>query len=207
MASRASCGTTFSVVYGLGLLLAGCRGETTPKSEPPRSVASQEAEPKPSVSTGEVPAQATETPLDGTEHGSTTRPSDDAKALSQTVAEEVAPVPGPPLSREAVASTFRQWWATFSPELAGPESARRTLDDLVKAGSTPREEDCAELAEHVRQRAPFGSPQLLHGDPSALEGRTDRCWWLHHDGFMGPGLGAALASDGRVLAVWVVLEG
>jgi hypothetical protein len=68
-------------------------------------------------------------------------------------------------------------------------------------------EACDELAEHVSARAPVGSPELLFGDPSALRGRTDRCWWLHHDGLLSTGLGAALASDGRVLVVWVVLEG
>jgi hypothetical protein len=119
-----------------------------------------------------------------------------------------AALEGPPLAADAVAPAFGRWWVPWSKAQLAAHPLRVTLDEHVASGKpTVRSEACDELAEHVRERAPAGSPELLHGDPSALLGRTDRCWWLHYDGIMGPGLGAALTTHGRVLVVWIVLEG
>lgn len=115
--------------------------------------------------------------------------------------------PGPPLSATDVVPTFQRWWKAWSPEHLASHPLRVTLDERVAAGGRAKQEACDVLAEHVSERAPTGSPELLLGDPAALRGRGDRCWWLHHDGMMGPGLGAALASDGTALVVWIVSEG
>ena len=125
-----------------------------------------------------------------------------------TTTNPPTPAPaGPPLAAEAVVPHFQRWWKAWSGEHMATHPLKATLDERVAAAGTVRSEACDVLAEHVSARAPAGSPELLFGDPAALRGRSDRCWWVHHDGMMGAGLGAALASDGRVLVVWVVLEG
>lgn len=115
--------------------------------------------------------------------------------------------PGPPLAAAEVAPAFQRWWAPWSSEHLRAHPLKQGLDERVAAGGHAKPQACDALAEHVTERAPAGSPELLYGDPAALRGRGDRCWWLHHDGMMGPGLGAALASDGTVLVVWIVSEG
>lgn len=100
-----------------------------------------------------------------------------------------APPLGSMLAPDAAVPTFRRWWATWSGEHLAANPLRDRLDELVARGGTARTEACDVLAEHARERAPVGSSELLYGDPAALLGRTDRCWWLHHDGMMGPGLG------------------
>jgi hypothetical protein len=196
MAWRISCGMILRRGIAIGVVLAGgCRGETAPVSEPPPaatrgpspSAAPQEREPTRAEADGKEPTMTTPEP---------------------SPAPDTAPVPlGPPLAAGEVAPAFQRWWATWSSEHLAAHPLRARLDERVKAGGNAKAEACDVLAEHVRGRAPVGSPELLYGDPAALLGRSDRCWWLHHDGMMGAGLGAALASDGRVLAVWVVLEG
>lgn len=115
--------------------------------------------------------------------------------------------PGPPLAAAQVVPTFQRWWKPWSSEHLAAHPLEDRLDELVAAGGHAKQEACDVLAEHVAARAPTGSPELLLGDPAVLRGRGDRCWWVHHDGMMGPGLGAALASDGTVLVVWIVSEG
>lgn len=191
MACRISCGMirsgrALAIVIALA---AGCRGETAP-SEPPKPATAEagpgaakvpEPEPEPVRAPEEAPV-------------TTTNPSTPERT-------------GPSLSTEAVVPHFQRWWKEWSAERMATHALRGRLDELVAAGGTVKPEACDVLAEHVSTRAPVGSPELLFGEPDALRGRTDRCWWVHHDGMMGAGLGAALASDGRVLAVWVVLEG
>lgn len=178
------------------VLGGGCRGD--PRSEPPPapSRAPVEDEASEQSSTMQDPAADLQAPEDVVEKPPMTTPE-----------TNVPPPLGPPLSTDAVVPSFRRWWATFSGDQLTSHPLRATLDERVATGGTVRAEACDTLAEHVRERAPKGSPELLHGDPASLDGRTDRCWWLHHDGMLGPGLGAALASDGRVLAVWIVVEG
>ena len=186
MAWRISCGmirrqgvlASVLVVAGLG----GCRGEAAAPSEPPKAV----------VGSG-APPITKEAPM---------------TTVSPIPEPEPEPEPaGVPLTAEAVTPHFQRWWSKWSPEHLASNPLRVTLDERVAAGGTVKAEACEVLADHVSARAPTGSAELLFGDPAALRGRTDRCWWLHHDGMMGAGLGAALASDGRVLVVWVVLEG
>ena len=117
------------------------------------------------------------------------------------------PEPGPPLTADTVVPHFQRWWKQWSSEHLAAHLQKATLDERVAAGAAAKLEACAVLAAHVEERAPVGSPELLFGDPATLRGRGDRCWWLHHDGLMGPGLGSVLASDGTVLVVWVVREG
>lgn len=169
-------------------IAGGCRGEAAAPSEPPPASA---AAPSPS------PAK--------TEPAASKAPAEPPMTTPEPSPEPASP--GPPLAPEAVAPHFQRWWAAWSKEHLAAHPLRATLDERVAAGGTVKAQGCDALAEHVQARAPLGSPELLHGDPAALRGRTDRCWWLHHDGMMGAGLGAALASDGRVLVVWVVLEG
>ena len=108
---------------------------------------------------------------------------------------------------DAVVPHFQRWWKVWSSEHLATHPLVATLDERVAAGGHAKQEACDVLAEHIAERAPAGSPARLFGDPAALRGRSSRCWWLHHDGMMGPGLGAALASDGTVLVVWIVSEG
>ena len=169
----------------VGLLASGCRGEAAAPSEPPKA--------------GEAAKPAESSP-EGTQ---TTK---EAPVTTTTPSPEPEPA-GPPMAAEAVVPHFQRWWKTWSAEHLVGNPLRDRLDARVAAGGTVKSEACEVLAEHVKARAPVGSPELLFGDPAALHGRTDRCWWLHHDGMMSTGLGAALASDGRVLVVWVVLEG
>jgi hypothetical protein len=114
---------------------------------------------------------------------------------------------GPALAAEAVVPHFQAWWKTWSSEHLVGHPLKARLDERVAAGGTAKEEACDVLAAHVEERAPAGSQELLYGDPAALRRAGERCWSVHHDGMMGPGLGGALANDGAVLAVWVVLEG
>lgn len=191
MAWRISCGMIHRgfVLASVLCFAGGCRGEAAAPSEPPPAPGA--AAPSAPV---EASAPARETPK---EPPMTTTPVPSSEPAS----------PGPALAAEAVVPHFQRWWAAWSKEHLAAHPLRVTLDERVAAGGTSKPQACDALAEHVRERAPLGSPELLHGDPAALRGRTDRCWWLHHDGMMGPGLGAALASDGQVLAVWVVREG
>lgn len=117
------------------------------------------------------------------------------------------PPPGPPLAAADVVPAFQRWWTPWSSEHLAAHPLKARLDELVTAGGHAKQEACDVLAEHVAARAPAGSPELLLGDPAVLRGRSERCWWLHHDGMIGAGLGAALAADGTVLVVWIVSEG
>lgn len=112
-----------------------------------------------------------------------------------------------PLAADAVVPHFQRWWKRWSSQHLAADPRRTTLDERVAAGGAARSTACDVLATHVEERAPAGSPELLLGDPATLRGRGGQCWWLHHDGLMGPGLGSALAEDGTVLVVWVVREG
>lgn len=170
------------------VLVGGCRGETAP-SEPPKAGEPAPSELAPAKAPAPPSEQSEPTPM------TTTPPSPEPEP------------PGPPLAAEAVVPHFQRWWKAWSRGHLASHPLRATLDERVAVGGTVKAEACDALADHVKARAPAGSPELLHGDPAALRGRSDRCWWLHHDGMMGPGLGAALGSDGRVLVVWVVLEG
>lgn len=185
MAWRISCGMIqrrCSAAVMLLVITGGCRGEPAAPSEPPKAT-TPAAGPSPATTKKDEPMPTTPAPT-------------------------AAPEPlGPALAAEAVAPAFGRWWAAWSKEHLATHPLRATLDERVAAGGTVKAHACDELAAHAHERAPVGSAELLYGNPAALRGRTDRCWWLHHDGMMGPGLGAALASDGRVLVVWVVREG
>jgi hypothetical protein len=186
VASRISCGMIHRLLRraaAVVVLAAACRGEVAPSEPPP---ATAPAEPT-AASAGVEPRK---------EEATVTAPS-----------HPDPPPPGPALAPEAVVPHFQRWWATWTKEHLATHPLRVTFDERVAAGGTVKAEACDVLAEHVAERAPAGSPELLYGDPSALRGRSDRCWWLHHDGMLSAGLGAALGRDGQVLVVWVVLEG
>jgi hypothetical protein len=188
MAYRISCGMIRSALALVIGLAAGCRGETAAPSEPPKAATAEAGRGAAKAPEAEPERAPEEAPV------TTTNPPTPERT-------------GPSLSTEAVVPHFQRWWKEWSAERMATHPLRGRLDELVAAGGTVKAEACDVLAEHVSTRAPVGSPELLLGDPAALRGRSDRCWWVHHDGMMGAGLGAALASDGRVLAVWVVLEG
>lgn len=137
-------------------------------------------------------------------------PSRDDASEPEPTATEPAPTPelaAPPIARDQVVATFQRWWTPFSNAQLTSHPLRAQLDALAAAGGTPKQDACERLASHVDERAPAGSPALLHGAAARLREQDQPCWWLHHDGMMGPGLGAVLASDGRVLVVWIVSEG
>jgi hypothetical protein len=202
MVLRISCGTIRSSIIVIGLVLGGCRGESAPAIEPPTRLGPAHDD---AIVGSEVRDAATPDAVDPADDARQT--SSDGRPESPAPEERSPPPVGTPLASDAIAASFRRWWVTFSRDQLASHPDREWLDQRVDATTTPRARSCDELAEHVRQRAPAGSPELLYGDASALEGRTDRCWWLHHDGMLDSGLGAALGSDGRVLAVWIVLEG
>jgi hypothetical protein len=196
MACRISCGMIHSGV-AIAIVLAGaagCRGDASAPSEPPRDVGAAEA------GAGEAKAREAEPSAQGTQ-------TTETKEASVTTTPPTPEPAGPPLSTEAVVPQFQRWWKTWSVDAMAGHPLKARVDELVAAGGTVKAEACDVLADHVTERAPMGSAELLFGDPAALRGRGDRCWWVHHDGMLSAGLGAALASDGRVLAVWVVLEG
>jgi hypothetical protein len=193
MACRISCGMIRSGLALVLALAAGCRGETAAPSEPPKAAAKTEADREPDHGAAKVPETEAE------------RAPEEAPVTTTT-----PPIPernGPSLSAEAVVPHFQRWWKEWSAAHMATHPLKGRLEELVATGGTVKSQACDVLAEHVSTRAPMGSPELLFGDPDALRGLGDRCWWVHHDGMMGAGLGAALAIDGRVLAVWVVLEG
>ncbi len=204
MAWRASCGTILrsrprrsarsrarvpALALAWGLVAAGCRGEPT------RTASGVEA-PATGHEAGrraaEAPAPPEPTPM--TRPAAPTPPPADAEP------------PGPPLAAEEVVPTFRRWWAPWSKAQLAGHPLQATLDERVAAGGTVRSEACGWLEAHVRERAPEGSPERLYWDLAKIA-QDAPCWWIHHDGMMGPGLGAALTRDGRVAAVWVVREG
>jgi hypothetical protein len=194
MACRISCGMIRRAVVLAVMLAAGCRGGAAAPSEP--LTAAGAAEPSGSMEK----ARKVEPRAEGTQR------TKEASVTTTPPSPEPEPA-GPPLAAEAVVPHFQRWWKPWSNEHLAANPLKEELDERVAAGATAKSEACEQLAAHVSARAPVGSPELLFGDPAALHGRTDRCWWLHHDGMMSTGLGAALASDGRVLVVWVVLEG
>jgi hypothetical protein len=112
-----------------------------------------------------------------------------------------------PLAASDVIPTFKHWWKEWAPEHLASHPLKAKLDELVAMGGRAKQVECEALANQVDERAPSGSPELLLGDAVKLRGSTGQCWWLHHDGLTGPGLGAALAADGTVLAVWIISEG
>ena len=171
--------------------LGGCRGEVAAPIEPPKAAVS---EPSPRKQPDEHAP-----PLAGTQEPSMTTPPRAPRPANEP--------PGPPLAAADVVPTFQRWWNAWAPEHLASHPLRDRFDELVAADGHAKPQACDELAEHVSARAPAGSPERLFGDPAALRGRGDRCWWLHHDGMMGAGVGAALASDGTVLVVWIVSEG
>lgn len=198
MAWRASCGMIHKGV-AMAVVLGGCRGEMATPSEAPKAATA------PSQSAAEdreaVPNEASEETV-----VTSPRPSPPPESSSSPEPSPLPEPPGPPLAAADVVPHFQRWWKVWSSEnLTNPRKA--TLDARVAARGTVEAEACDVLGEHVKKHAPVGSPELLFGDPAALLGRGDRCWWVHHDGRIGPGVGAALASDGTVLVVWVVLEG
>jgi hypothetical protein len=169
------------------VLAGGCRGEASAPSEPPKAAeaakTAETAEPAESA----AKAREAESSAEGTQ----------TKEASVTTTPPSPEPAGPPLAAEAVVPHFQRWWKAWSPEHLATNPLQARLDELVAAGGTVKAQACDVLADHVEERAPTGSPELLYGTPAALRGRTDRCWWLHHDGMMGAGLGAALASDVR----------
>jgi hypothetical protein len=198
MACRISCGMIRRAVVLAVVLASGCRDEATAPSEPPKAAeAGKPAEPAEPSSPGKTREA---------EPSAGTQTTKEASVTTTPPSAEPEPA-GPPMAAEAVVPHFQRWWKTWSGEHLVGNPLRDRLDKRVAAGGKVKSEACEVLADHVKARAPVGSPELLFGDPAALRGRTDRCWWLHHDGMMSTGLGAALASDGRVLVVWVVLEG
>ncbi len=162
------------------LALVGCRSDATGPSEP-----------------GSPP------PVEPRRDAASEPPTSEPEAPHATEPEHA----GPPISREQVVATFQRWWTPFSNAQLTSHPLRAQLDALAAAGGTPKQDACERLAGHVDERAPAGSPALLHGATARLREQDEPCWWLHHDGMMGPGLGAVLASDGRVLVVWIVSEG
>jgi hypothetical protein len=196
MAFRISCGMIRRAVVLAMVLASGCRGEAAAPSEPPKaSAAAKPAEPSRAGETREAEPSPEVTQTTKEASVTTTPPSPEPEPA------------GPPMAAEAVVPHFQRWWKTWSAEHLASNPLQARLDGRVAAGGTVKTQACEELADHVSARAPAGSPELLFGDPAALRGRADRCFWLHHDGMMSTGLGAALASDGTVLVVWVVLEG
>jgi hypothetical protein len=160
--------------------LIGCRDAASP-SEPPATGTTERE-------------QALDAPAPAT-----SEPSPDPSPTPEPV--------GAPIGREQVVETFQRWWTPWSLERLATHPLRAQLDALVAAGATLTSDSCDRLAAHIDERAPSGSPELLFGDTARLREGAETCWWLHHDGMMGPGLGAALASDGQVWVVWIVSEG
>jgi hypothetical protein len=113
---------------------------------------------------------------------------------------------GGALARDAVAPTFRRWWAGFSSH--NPDERAGSFNEQIRTDhATPRQLACRALGERLRERAAGGLADLVHGDLAALEAHPGPCWTLHYDGMLGPSLAAALTLDGRVLAVWRIPEG
>lgn len=183
----------------LALPVVGCRGDAAAPSEPPKSDVPKRDAPRSEVAvTNASAANAREPAAD---------PGASEEAAVTTTRPPTPAPEGPPLAADAVVPHFQRWWKVWSSEHLATHPLVATLDERVAAGGHAKQEACDVLAEHIAERAPAGSPARLFGDPAALRGRSSRCWWLHHDGMMGPGLGAALASDGTVLVVWIVSEG
>ena len=184
--ARASVLVLASLVSLVSMMIA-CRGDAAAPSEPPKAA-------------GGEPSSGAATPA----------PTPAAEASMTTPDPDPPPgdvAPGPPLAAADVGPAFQRWWTPWSKEHLATHPLKDRLDELAARGGTVKEQACDALADHVADRAPAGSPERLLGDPAALRGRGERCWWLHHDGLMGPGLGAALASDGTVRVVWIVSEG
>jgi len=194
MACRISCGMIRrKIAIAIAVVLAGaCRGEAAAPSEPPKAVG---VVAEPAGSSKE--ARELEPSVEGTQ---TTK-----EASVTTTPPSPEPL-GPAMAADAVVAHFQRWWKPWSDEHLATNPLKARLDERVAAGGTVNTKACDELADHVSARARAGSV-VLFGNPSALHGRSDHCWWVHHDGMMTTGLGAALASDGKVLVVWVVLEG
>lgn len=206
MAWRASCGTILrsrprrsgsalarvhALALAWGLVAAGCRGEPT------RTASGNDALTT-GHSAGPRTAEATTSP-ESTPMTSPTVPTPPSADVEPFVLK-------PMLAAEEVVPTFQRWWSSWSKAQLAGHPLQATLDERVAAGGTVRSEACGWLVAHVRERAPEGSPERLLWDDAAIT-QDARCWWIHHDGMMGPGLGAVLTSHGRVAAVWVVREG
>ncbi|MFC2171355.1 hypothetical protein ACFLU6_01835 [Acidobacteriota bacterium] len=112
------------------------------------------------------------------------------------------------LKQEQVVPHFQKLWKDLhAVQLQGHPLAAR-LNELVTTNK-PRllQQECTAYGTFVSERVASGDPELLLGDLAALKNLTGKCWTLHYDGLMGPGLGAAMAPDGEVLLIWIVAEG